>query len=196
MNAIVLAGGRGLRMAGIEKAFLRLGGETFLDRALRLLAPLFDSLIVSASGAGPYARPGARVVRDVREGGGPLVGLFSALEASDSDLNFVTAVDAPLLQETLVLYLRENAPGCDALVPRSRKGIEPLCAVYSRRCLPAIERSLNQGRIVSFFPFVRVCWVPEDEVMAADPRGLSFINVNTPEDLRWLRRLDGELTPP
>jgi len=191
MNAIVLAGGRGLRMAGIEKAFLRLGGETFLDRVLRLLAPLFDSLIVSASGAGPYARAGARVVRDVREGGGPLVGLFSALEASDSDLNFVTAVDAPLLQETLVLYLRENASGCDALVPRSRKGVEPLCAVYSRRCLPSMRRVLDQGRVVAFYPLVRVRFVEEAVVGRLDPQGLSFLNVNTPEDYEAVRGASG-----
>jgi molybdopterin-guanine dinucleotide biosynthesis protein A len=55
---------------------------------------------------------------------------------------------------------------------------------------------LGKGRIVSFFPLVRVCRVPEAEVTAADPAGLSFVNVNTPEDLERLRRLDAGLTLP
>lgn len=116
------------------------------------------------------------------------MGLFTGLSACGSELAFVTTADTPLLQPALVRYLLDNALECDALVPCWEKGAEPLCATYARRCLPAIERVLDQGRVVSFFPAVRVRLVPQSIVRGIDPDGASFFNVNTPEDYERLRR--------
>jgi molybdopterin-guanine dinucleotide biosynthesis protein A len=196
MDALILSGGGARRMGGRTKAFLLLGGRSFIERIVETVTPLVDSVILSTNEPERYGHLGVRIVADAEQGGGPLLGIRAGLQASTADACFVAAADAPLLQPALVRLLSARERDCEAVVPIWGGKVEPLCAVYSRRCLPAIERSLDQGRIVSFFPFVRVCWVPEDEVRAADPRGLSFINVNTPEDLRRLRRLDGELTPP
>jgi molybdopterin-guanine dinucleotide biosynthesis protein A len=62
---------------------------------------------------------------------------------------------------------------------------EPLQAVYARACLPAVEAALTRGdrRKISFLPDVRVCTVEADVLRGLDPRGLTFFNINTPEDL-------------
>ncbi len=197
MNAIILAGGRGRRIGGIAKAFLRLGDATFIDRILSVLAPLFDAVVIAASDPGPFARLGARVVSDEKEGMGPLMGLYTGLKASDSERSFVTTADTPLLQAGLVRRLveeseeesEEESDGCDALVPSWERGLEPLCAVYARSCIPAIEKVLDQGRIIAFYPLVRVRVVPEHAVRQSDPQGLSFLNVNTREDYERLLRV-------
>jgi len=191
MNAIILAGGLALRMGGTTKAFLRLDGERFIDRILRVLGPLFEAFIVVTNEPELFAGLGVRVVRDEREGVGPLMGLYSGLKASVSTTSFITAADTPLVNETLVRRLLGIGEECDVLAPRWNGNVEPLCAVYARRCLPAIESVLDRGRIVSFFPLVRVCYLEEAIVRALDPRGLSFFNVNSPADYDALQSLGG-----
>lgn len=133
-------------MNGTRKAFLRLGDETFLERVIRVLGPLVDSFLIVANEPDRYAGFGAQVVRDEREGVGPLMGIYSGLKASASEMNFVTAADTPLLAAAFVRYLLQAGEGCDACVPRWRAELQPLCAVYSRRCLPAIESVLDRER--------------------------------------------------
>jgi molybdopterin-guanine dinucleotide biosynthesis protein A len=193
MNAIILAGGLSRRMDGTRKAFLRLGSETFLERILRVLVPLFDSFLIVTNEPRLYAQFDARVVRDEREGVGPLMGIYSGLKASGSEMSFITATDTPLLAEALVRRLIALEQDCDACAPRWKGEVEPLCAVYSRRCLPAIESVLEANpvnpRIISFFPLVRACFVEESTVEELDPEGLSFFNVNTPADYDTLRAI-------
>jgi molybdopterin-guanine dinucleotide biosynthesis protein A len=183
-------------MGGLTKAFLTLRGRTFIERILDTLAPLVDSVILATNEPERYRHLGVRVAADPEEGRGPLMGIWAGLQASAADACFVAAADAPLLQPALVRELMARARDWDVVVPVWHGEFEPLCAVYSRRCLPAIERCLDKGRIISFFPLVRVCGVPESEAAAADPAGLSFVNVNTPEDLERLRGLDAGLTLP
>jgi len=195
MNAIILAGGLSRRMDGTRKAFLPLGAETFLERILRVLGPLVDSFLIVTNEPRLYERFDAMVVQDEREGVGPLMGIYSGLKASESDMSFVTGADTPLLAEPLVRCLMESARECDACVPRWKGELEPLCAVYSRRCLPAIESFLDGNpanpRIIAFFPFVRACFVEEPVVRKHDPEGLSFLNVNTRADYDAIRKIHG-----
>ena len=84
---------------------------------------------------------------------------------------------------TLMGVMRQA--GIDLIVPRTPYGLEPLCAVYAKRCLEVIENRLQRGdyRIRRFFDRVRVKHVSEKRLRRVDPDLLSFKNVNTPEDL-------------
>ena len=205
MNGIILAGGLSRRMNGTRKAFLSLGDETFIERILRVLRPHFDAMFIVTNEPDRYARFDARVVRDREEGRGPLMGVYSGLLASGSEASFFTAVDTPLVSAALARRLAEIGDECDARVPRWGGREEPLCAVYSRRCLPAIESVLSRGksaagdappgRMVAFFPLVRACFVEESAVRELDPRGLSFFNVNTPQDYEALCALNAGASP-
>jgi molybdopterin-guanine dinucleotide biosynthesis protein A len=190
MDAIILAGGQGRRLGGVEKAFLRLGDRTFIEYLLETISPLAKTVIVTTNAPDLYAHlHGVRVVADEQPGKGPLMGLYSGLLASDAEWSFVTTVDAPLLQPALVRYLADAALEWDAVVPTWERGPEPLCALYARRCLPAIKRALPMGRIISFYPSVRIRLVPERSVRGVDPAGLSFFNVNAAEDYEKLLRM-------
>jgi molybdopterin-guanine dinucleotide biosynthesis protein A len=91
----------------------------------------------------------------------------------------------PFLNPDLLQYLVTEAPGFDVVMPRIDGEIEPLHAVYSRDCLPAIQEQIerNQLQIRVFLEQVRVRYVELAEIDRFDPRHLSFFNVNTPEDL-------------
>jgi len=187
VDAIILAGGSAVRLGGANKALLQVGGERFIDRILRTLAPLFHSFTIVSSDPRPYRDLGVRVIADEQQGLGPLMGLYSGLKASRGEASFVTAVDTPLVSAKLVERLLQTEDSCDAMVPKWNGNPEPLCAVYARRCLPHVERVLERRRIVSFFPLVRVCYLEESAVAEVDPLGRSFLNVNSPADYEALR---------
>jgi len=76
-------------------------------------------------------------------------------------------------------------PGIDVVIPQTSRGLEPLCAVYSKRCIKPVEQSLGQKqfKIQSFFPRVKIKKIPETTLREKDPELLSFYNINSPVDL-------------
>jgi molybdopterin-guanine dinucleotide biosynthesis protein A len=103
----------------------------------------------------------------------------------------------PFLNAPLLRYMTLLAPGHDAVVPRTEKGIEPLHALYSKTCLPAMAELLekNELRIITFYSQVRVRYVEQREIETLDPKHLSFFNVNSPADLQWARAVAAGADP-
>jgi molybdopterin-guanine dinucleotide biosynthesis protein A len=96
------------------------------------------------------------------------------------------ACDIPFLQKGLVQTILDNIePGIDIVIPETSKGLEPLCSVYSKKCLKPVEQQLikQQLKIRHVFQKVRVKKLPEPILRKADPDLISFSNINTPEDL-------------
>lgn len=187
-SAVVLAGGESRRL-GRDKSLLPLGGRPLLVRTLDKLVAVSDDLIVVTNTPQQYEHLDlpARMVPDERPGVGSLMGLYSGLRVARHSRALVVACDMPFLNLPLLRHLLAADPACDVVIPRLGEWLEPLHAVYDRACLPAIERVLASGRrqIVAFFDQVRACEVPTAEIDRFDPRHLSFLNVNTPED--WAR---------
>jgi len=187
-SAVVLAGGQSQRL-GQDKSLLFLEGQPLLVRTLDRLAAVSDDLIVVTNTPQHYEHLhlAARLVPDERPGVGSLMGIYSGLKAARHGRALVVACDMPFLNLPLLRHLLAHDPACDVVIPRLGEWPEPLHAVYDKACLPAMERILARGRrqIVAFFDQVRVCEVPAAEIDRFDPRHLSFVNVNTPED--WAR---------
>jgi molybdopterin-guanine dinucleotide biosynthesis protein A len=106
----------------------------------------------------------------------------------------VVACDMPFLNPKLLMYLSCLREGFDAVVPVLEGRFQPTHALYSRTCLPHIQRRLetNDLRISGFFENVRVKYVPEEDLGQLDPQFLSFFNLNTPTDLELARALVAE----
>lgn len=187
VSAVILAGGRGRRLKA-DKGQLVLGQQTLLARSIESLARLTDDVIVVTDKPRPTDRPGtARLVHDQIAGSGALSGLHAGLGAARHDYALVVACDMPFLDLRLLRYMTILAPGYDAVVPVWQGEAEPLHAIYARACLPAIETLLRSGggRVVGFYPHVNVRYLEPGEIALFDPQGLSFFNVNTPQD--WER---------
>ena len=184
MTCIILAGGAGVRMGGVDKAFLSLKGEDFVERKIRQLGPLFDEVLVVVRETGPYLDLPARIAADRVPGQGPLMGLYTGLLESSSDINFVTTVDSPFVSLPLVSMLLEGIGDYDAHVPRRGAYTEPLFAVYRKSCIPHIEKNLSRRRVISFYPSIDVKYAEEEQIRLHDPEYRSFININSKEEYR------------
>lgn len=190
-SGIVLAGGRSTRM-GADKASLTIRNISLLDRAVALLEPLVDDVIV-VTRAQERTAGRVRVVADEIRDRGPMAGLLTGLHAVRHPEALVVPVDLPLLPPAFLKYLAESSYGWDITVPRWRDGIEPLVGVYAVRCAPLMAAALRSGQ-GSMQDFVTATEVPirfleEPEVRQfGDPARL-FFNVNTPEDARVVESL-------
>ncbi|NIQ97894.1 MAG: molybdenum cofactor guanylyltransferase, partial [Desulfuromonadales bacterium] len=106
-----------------------------------------------------------------------------------ADKVFVAACDMPFLNAEVVRGLCARAGEGDVIIPAHENGLEPLHALYSKSCITPMEEALDRGqkRIVGFFPQVDVSEVKCAEWQLVDPDGLSFRNINTPEEYYRLR---------
>ena len=185
----VLAGGKSSRMgAGTDKdkdkVFLEFGGQTLLDRALSVMGTVCDRVAIVGDPA-KFTKYES-IVADIFPGCGPLAGIHAALLHSSVELNLMLAVDMPFVSRELLALLFAAAEESDAIVivPRSGKGLQPLCAVYRRDFLPVAEQALRAGKykIDAVFSSVSVRVIEEGELAAAGFSERSFFNVNTPQD--------------
>lgn len=194
---IILAGGLGTRMGHVKKAFMEIGGRCILDRLLATYRPIFPEIVISARESADYARYGYTVAEDRFEARSSLTGIHAGLYSMRATHGFFSACDAPFLQPGLVeRLLAEVVPEVDVVIPLKEDGYyEPLCAVYSKRCLEHIETQLESGnfRIIGFFDKVVVKEVPVSRLREGDPDQVSFFNVNSPDDLKQAERLAREL---
>jgi FdhD protein len=189
VTGVILAGGQSSRM-GSNKALLPYRGGRFIEAIHRQLSALFDDVIIVTNNPEQYGFLECRTVPDLFPGMGALAGLHAGLAHSRTPYVFAVACDMPYLLDGLIARMAAMADGLtDVVIAESGQGVEPLHALYSRRCLDPMARSLAAGkrRIMDFFPEVRVQRLPAEEVVLLDPEGRSFSNINTPSDYFALR---------
>ncbi len=149
------------------------------------VAGLGDELFVVTNNQAAYGSLNLPLYSDAYADSGPLAGIFTALTAAAAAHTLVVACDMPLLNRDLLRYLISLKETADVVVPRWGRFPEPLHAVYSKACLPAIEPYLQARnlKITGFYADVTVRYVDQGEIEQFDAQGRSFTNVNRPEDL-------------
>lgn len=178
----MLLGGESKRMGG-DKATVAIAGIPAATRTARLLASLFDEVLL-VGGSPPADAPG-RIVLDAEGPRCALRGLVSALAASSAARVVVAATDLPLLTADLVLAL-VAWPEAAAVVPRSADGAHPLCALYARDAvLPLARARLASGQLAlsELLAALDTTWLEGPDLALVDPDGLALFNANRPEDL-------------
>lgn len=189
ISCIVLAGGKSRRL-GRNKVTETVGGKSLLERVISCLAYFKSEIIVVTARERalpqPIDYPKLKVVADIYPNKGSLGGIFSGLVNSESFLNLVVACDMPFLNLKLLSYMIDIANGYDLVVPRFDDSIEPLHAVYSKRCIPHMEQLIKQDelKILKLFPLVKLRYLEEEEIDRFDPEHISFFNINTASDLK------------
>jgi len=189
ITGVILSGGKSLRM-GEDKAFIRIEGTPIIEQILLLFQELFEEVIIITSQKDHYQYLDVNVYEDLIPNLGALGGLYTGIARSSFPYSFVVACDMPFLNRAVIEYLTERTGDFDVIIPKTEDGLQPLHALYSKGCLKAINEILKEkkNRIIDIFPLVRVNIVEEKGFHSLDPKRLSFINLNTPEDLLIFRK--------
>lgn len=194
ISGFVLAGGQSSRM-GEDKAQIEIQGRPLAARSLALLKPLCEKICL----LGPRSRYGplelgVEIIEDAVEPCGPLGGILTGLQNASHDYALFLACDLPLMSERFLHFLIGAAltEKPSVVVPVDRSGeYEPLCALYSRQCLPAIEASLarQQYKVSLFYEAVgKLRVIGTGEIRHFSPDFKIFTNVNTPEQLTAVKQ--------
>ncbi|MBX2991064.1 MAG: molybdenum cofactor guanylyltransferase [Bacteroidetes bacterium] len=183
----VLAGGKSTRM-GSDKALLKFGSVTLIERSVAVLKSVFPSVVISSDRVAELDFPGIPVLPDIRKDCGPLGGIHAALTHTKADCLFVLACDMPFVSPDLIRYLISSDPDADAVVPSSGGRVHPLCGLYSRNGLPAIERALERGsyKLQDVLGELKTAFVP---ITSDLPFYRSYLldNLNSVEDVERAR---------
>ena len=182
-SAVILAGGRSSRM-GSPKALLPISGTPLILHIVRALEPLFADIVVVVAPDQELPALPAKVVRDEVAYQGPLGGLYYGLSAARTGISFVLSCDVFFINLPLISHLIDKIADFDVVVPCWQGRFQPLHAVYRSELAAHAKRLLERSefRPVSLYGSVRTLRIQEDEIRHFDPEGLSFLNLNTPED--------------
>jgi molybdopterin-guanine dinucleotide biosynthesis protein A len=193
---LVLAGGLARRMGGGDKAMIRIGAQTILERALARLSPQCAGMLINANGdAGRFARYGLPVIADdVRGFAGPLAGILAGLDwvaANRGDVDWVLSVpgDCPFLPHDLVarLHAARAAAGSALACAHSGDWRHPVIGLWP----VALRADLRRAVVEEDLRKIEV-WTARHGVALADWPAVPvdpFFNVNTPEDVAEATRL-------
>lgn len=181
---VILAGGSSSRF-GTNKALAQLAGKPLVEHIALLFSMLFAERLLVTNSPEEYRFLGWPTVEDRYTRCGPLAGIEAALRSIASPRAFVAGCDMPLLDPRLIRLLCRYPPEEEAVVPRLSGGPEPLCAVYHKRALPAIEAALRnrERKVMGALRHLNVRWVGEPEILEVLPDLSSFHNVNHRGDL-------------
>ncbi len=194
ISCIVLVGGKSVRL-GRDKIVEPLGTNFLIERVLSQLG-IFKSDIIIVGNAEHYYNqltcyPRVKFVVDIFPERGPLGGIYTGLQASTKLVNLVVAGDMPFLNSDLLKYMISLADTFDLVVPRLGNWVEPLHALYTKKCLTPIRELImqNELRIRKLYPLVKTRYISAEEIERFDPKHLSFFNINNETDLKKAKEL-------
>lgn len=175
---------------GQNKAFIQIEGLPIIDRICALFKQLFQEVIIVTNETELFRNLDSRIYADIIPNKGALGGLYTGIYYSTFKYSFCVACDMPFINKSLVEFLIRNTRDEDVIVPRTKDGLQPLHALYSKNSLPAIKETIEQGKykILDFYSRVNVRIIEEEDFIYLDPSKASFINVNTPDELISIRR--------
>ena len=184
LSAIILAGGESIRM-GQDKAWITTNGDSFISVAINKLRKIgIEDIFISGRIGVDYSLLGCPVLHDLEPGMGPLAGIERGLRACNSPLLLILAVDLPQMTSGLLKKLAKHSHKLSGVVPIVKNKLEPLVAIYPKRCHAYAVESLLKGRH-SVKQFVELC-LKENAIrtwMLPNSYARCFMNCNTPSDV-------------
>jgi molybdopterin-guanine dinucleotide biosynthesis protein A len=189
VTGLILAGGAGRRLGGIDKGLLELDGQPLVQRVALRLAGQVGTLLLSANRhLDRYRALGFAPLTDGSfRDAGPLAGLRAGLAACTTPWLLAVPCDMPFLPLDLGERLLRAAPADD---PRARVPCDGMrhhyaCLLLPRTALARVEAGLEADRLSLRELLEDTGWIGVDFAVS-DPR--AFININTPADLAALER--------
>jgi len=186
ITGLVLAGGMGRRMGGVDKGLVPFQGKPLVAHVIERLQPQVDDILVNANRElATYEKFGYPVVPDAIGGfAGPLAGLHTGMTAAAHELIATVPCDSPFLPADLIARLLSalQAQHADLAVAKTGNQPHPVFCLCRRALLPNLTQFLENGgrKIDAWYAGVKTVEVPFDDEEHA------FANINTPEELSCL----------
>ena len=198
-SAIILAGGSSRRL-GQDKGSVRLAGKPLILHVLDRVSTVVEEVIVvvrsevQGNAYASFLESKARIVIDKHQMQSPLIGALAGFESARGDYSLLVPCDSPFISSQIASILLKSCVGKDAIVPRwPNSFIEPLHASYfTKSAMVAANRALESRRLdmrSMISRLEKVSYLSTLALEQIDPMLLTFLNVNTFEDLKKVEHL-------
>ena len=183
VTGLILAGGKGSRMGGVDKGLQAFRGRRLVDHVYERFAPQVGGIIINANqNHEEYKTFGVRVVSDAIGGyAGPLAGLHAGLSVSKRPFLASVPCDSPFLPADLIerLYQRIDETGAELAVAKTGEQPHPVFSLMRRGVCDHLTEFLKSGgrKIDAWYATLNVVEVGFDDEPGA------FSNINTREEL-------------
>ena len=187
ITGIVLAGGRSRRM-GTDKSLMKLNGKSLIEYSIDALKPLCNNVVISSNNF-IYNFTGCEVWPDELPDQAPIIGIYSCIKRSETNINIILSCDMPLMSTSFLEYLLANSDNHDITVPIHGDGfIEPLCGIYKQSSIGVLKEFIDKGNFrlnecIRAVSHRLVSVNPELPIFSLN----MFSNINTPDDFDGLR---------
>ena len=188
-ESAILAGGKNSRYGGLNKAFIKVGEVSIIDRNIEVLKPIFPRISIITNHPEQFVDyQNYAMASDYYNEIGPLAGIHSALKNAESEAVFISSCDMPFLDKVLINMLLDEAigEGVDAIIPRVDGKIEPLFALYYRHILDQLENHIEESESRSIRSFLKIINTVYVDFEDGEITRKAFVNINRPEDLSLL----------
>ena len=191
LGAIILAGGQSKRLEA--KCFRMLGGKELVLHVFERIREVTSDVTVVTKITKDAKRlssilPGTRIILDPMHTKTPLAALLAGFRATNSTYVFAAPCDMPFISGNVIRLLYEHSRGKDAAIPTDGVNLEPLCAVYRRSAVIYATESVLKDQNASIIRMISglqsVVRVPKEELRRVDPTLLTFLNINTDEEMK------------
>lgn len=188
MHFYLLAGGKSRRF-GENKALFMIDGTTLIERVIAAIPPAHEIFLVTNSPAA-YAHLQLPSLPDHYPGCGPLAGIHAGLAHSPHEWNFFLACDLPRLQTSVIDEILAAPRAAHVILPQTSAGLQPLCALWSKKTTPLIESALrtNERRVHALLAQLSI-----HPITLQAPEAL--FNLNTRDDLQQLHMVGQVYSP-
>lgn len=182
ITAVILAGGKGSRLAGLDKGLVELNEIPLVQHVIERIQPQVPEIVISANrNIKTYEKLGFAVYSDdINDFAGPLAGILKALQQCKSEWLLAVPADSPFVPHDLALRLSQNIQDNKIAIPHDGKYLQPTFALIHKSLVTSLEHFLQQGERKA-----RV-WMqqhPHTIVDFSDKAG-AFININTEDELK------------
>lgn len=191
-SGVILAGGKSTRMK-FNKAFACIAGQPVVQIILDKFKIFFDETIIISNEPWLYENLGFKICPDVYPGLGPVAGIHSALYHASNVRVFVMGCDMPFMNMALVRFLLAELKDYECVVPELDTRLQPLSAVYSKKCLPVLTECLEHDKLklIRVFEELNTRIVDEKQMKQfGNPREI-FMNVNDQTALELAQQIAG-----
>jgi len=180
MYGVIIVKGEKSRRLGEIKAFLKIDGISLIEKIINEIYNCFEKVIIVTTDVEKFENIKNAEIYEDKYVVGPIGGIFTGLNISPYNYNFVFACDYPFIKKEVIEYMKKIKKDYDILIPKNVNSIHPLFAIYSKNVLPVIERNLKMEkyRVFDLVKEVNVKYVkdiPDFEKV--------FLNLNTEKDL-------------
>ncbi|MDZ7276796.1 molybdenum cofactor guanylyltransferase MobA [Pantoea eucrina] len=181
MTGVILAGGQGSRMGGRDKGLIEFQGQPLYQHVLQRFRPQVDSVLISANrNIDRYQVSGCRIITDsIPDYSGPLAGMLSGLQHSETEWVAFCACDTPFIPENMVERLWQQRDDAPAVWVKTIARDHPVLCLLHRSLVDPLETYLLRGerRLIQFLQ------QQAGHAVLFSEREEAFSNINTPEDL-------------